>query len=91
MTSLHPEIRKFIVDNFLFGRDAGALKDHDSFLDGGIIDSTGVLELVGFIEEHFDVKVSDGELLPDNLDSIDKVSNFVQRKLEASREKALHV
>jgi acyl carrier protein len=91
MTSFHPEIRKFIADNFLFGRDAGALKDGDSFLEGGIIDSTGVLELVGFIEQHFGVKISDVELLPDNLDSIDRVAKFVQRKLEASREQALHV
>jgi acyl carrier protein len=90
MKTLNPEIRKFIVDNFLFGRDAAALKDDDSFLEGGIIDSTGVLELVGFIEEHFGVSVSDSELVPDNLDSVNRVSDFVQRK-RAAQENGLHV
>ena len=72
------EVRQFITENFLFGRD-GQLRDDDSFLDHGVIDSTGVLELVAFIEEHFGVKVRDEDLIPANLDSIKGVQMFVER------------
>ena len=72
-------IKKFIVENFLFGNDNG-LKDDTSFLDEGIIDSTGVLELIGFIEETFSVQVEDDELVPENLDSIDRLCKFIEIK-----------
>ena len=75
-------IRQFIVDNFLFGQCGKGLKDDESFLDTGIIDSTGVLQLVGFLEQHFSITIADDELVPDNLDSVNKVLCFVQRKLE---------
>ncbi len=73
-------IRTFIVENFLFGKDAG-LDEETSFLDEGIIDSTGILELVNFIEEEFHIKVEDEELVPENLDSIANVVKFLERKL----------
>jgi acyl carrier protein len=73
-------VRQFIVDNFLFGRSEG-LSDEQSFLDSGIIDSTGILELVAFLEETYGLQVGDEELIPDNLDSIHKISGFLQRKL----------
>ena len=57
------------------------LKDTDSFLENGIIDSTGVLELVSFLEEKFGIEVADEELIPENLDSITNVVNYLQRKL----------
>ena len=76
-----PEIREFIINNFLFGEGGEALKDDESFLDSGIIDSTGVLELVGFLEERFRIEVDANELVPENLDSVERVSAFVQRKL----------
>ncbi|MGD9364674.1 MAG: acyl carrier protein [Desulfobacteraceae bacterium] len=72
-------IRQFIVDNFMFGNDEG-LTDDTSFLDEGIIDSTGVLELVAFIEENFSIRVADEELVPENLDSINNVTNYIQKK-----------
>lgn len=72
-------IRQFIVDNFMFGNDEG-LTDETSFLDEGIIDSTGVLELVAFIEENFSIRVADEELVPENLDSINNVTNYIQKK-----------
>ena len=78
---LIPEIRDFIIRNFLFGQAAGTLKDDDSFLAGGIIDSTGVLELIGFLEKQYGITIENGELLPDNLDSVTKVASFVRRKL----------
>ena len=73
-------IRGYILENFLFTNDESVLQDGDSFLAGGIIDSTGVLEILLFIEETFDIKVNDDEMLPENFDSIDNLFAFVQRK-----------
>jgi acyl carrier protein len=78
---LESEIRKFIIESFLYGEDDNNLKDDVSFLATGIIDSTGVLEVVSFIEEKYGISVDDEELVPDNLDSIEKLSSFVQRKM----------
>jgi acyl carrier protein len=75
------EIRQFISHNFLLRNGPDSLKDDDSLLEKGIIDSTGVLELVSFIEETFDIRVEDEELIPDNLDSINKLVIYVERKL----------
>jgi acyl carrier protein len=72
-------IREFIVENFLFGEDSG-LKENASFLENGIIDSTGVLELVQFLEETYEIKVEDEELVPENLDSIINVVKYLERK-----------
>jgi len=74
------KIRTFIVENFLFGKDEG-LNDETSFLDEGIIDSTGILELVSFMEEEFHIKVEDEELIPENLDSIANVVKYLQKKV----------
>jgi acyl carrier protein len=76
---MHQEIRRFIVDFFLFGRDDG-LANADSLLDRGIIDSTGVLELVAHLEKTYAIKVQNDELLPENLDSIDAIVKFLERK-----------
>ena len=73
------KIRAFIIENFLFGNDDG-LKDETSFLEEGIIDSTGVLELVNFLEEDFDITIEDEELIPENLDSINNVTAYLERK-----------
>ncbi|MEW6110135.1 MAG: acyl carrier protein [Nitrospirota bacterium] len=78
---LKPEIRNFIVENFLYGQDDDTLSDEVSFLEKGIIDSTGVLELVSFIEENYGISVEDVELIPDNFDSLNKLSHFVSRKM----------
>ncbi|MBI5017288.1 MAG: acyl carrier protein [Deltaproteobacteria bacterium] len=74
------QVRKFIFDSFLFDADESALNDDDSFLEKGIIDSTGVLELVGWIEETFGFRVDDEELVPENLDSVNRLASFVGRK-----------
>jgi len=78
------EIREFVVTNFLFGRDEDRVTEEQSFLESGVIDSTGLLELVAFLEERFGISVADRELLPENLDSVANVSRFVARKLEAA-------
>ena len=80
MNQLKDKIRQFIVENFLFGQDNG-LKDDASFLDEGIIDSTGILELVSFLEEEFSISVEDEELIPENLDSIMNVVAYLEKKM----------
>ncbi len=72
------QLTKFIKNNFPLN---GPLNDNDSFFDNGIIDSIGVLELVGFIEKKFDIKVDDEELIPDNLDSINSILEFIKGKM----------
>ena len=72
-------VRNFIIENFLFDDD-GSLKDETSFLDEGIIDSTGILELVEFLDEEFSITIEDEELIPENLDSINNVTGFVAGK-----------
>lgn len=76
---MRQEIRKFVVDQFLFGDEDG-LTDDASLLELGVVDSTGVLELVTHIETTYGFKVADEELVPDNLDSIESLTDFVQRK-----------
>lgn len=76
-------IRKFILENFILDGDE-ILGDEDSLLEKGIIDSTGVLELVAFIEENYSFKIKDEELVPENLDSIKNISQYVQNKLNLS-------
>ena len=74
------QIRKFIFNNFLFNDNSRVLNDNESFLNSGIIDSTGVLELVSFVEETFNIQVNDDELIPENLDSIVQLVQFIQNK-----------
>jgi acyl carrier protein len=78
-------VRRFIGENFLFRDDGDAITHDQSLLDAGIIDSTGVLELVCFLETTFGIEVQDDEMLPENLDSIRAISNYVSRKLESRK------
>lgn len=77
---MQQQIRQFILTSYLFTKDDSQLKDDESLLDRGIIDSTGVLELVWFLDETFGVKVADEELLPENLDSVNRIVAFIERK-----------
>jgi acyl carrier protein len=72
-------IRDYIVENFMFGDDEG-LEEKTSFQEGGIIDSTGILELVNFLEEQFRIAIADEELIPQNFDSIQSVVSFLDQK-----------
>ncbi|BCG82378.1 acyl carrier protein [Mesorhizobium sp. 113-3-3] len=74
------QIRSFLVSNF-YVSDVKALVDDTSLLDQGIVDSTGVLEIIGFIEETFGITVEDSELLPENLDSIQGIEQYIIRKM----------
>jgi acyl carrier protein len=73
------EVRTFVRTNF-YVPEAAKLSDEASLLEQGIIDSTGVLELVTFIEEHFGVAIDDAEMVPQNLDSVANIAAFVERK-----------
>ena len=81
MSNNNKKIKEFIVENFLYG-SADNLQDNTSFLEEGIIDSTGVLELVEFLEEEFEIAVDDEELIPENLDSINNVTAYLKKKTE---------
>ena len=74
------KIRVFVVDNFLLG-DGSSLKDDTSFLEEHIIDSTGILQIISFLEEEFTIKINDDEILPENLDSLNNITAFLNRKL----------
>jgi len=73
-------IRQFIIENFMLGEDEN-LEEDTSFLESGVIDSTGILELVSFIEETFEIAVKDEELVPESLDSIANVVQYVRKKM----------
>lgn len=75
------KIKGYILENFLYGGGEDSLADNDSFLEKGIIDSTGVLELVAFVEEIFSVKIADQDLIPENLDSVNNLGSFVVSKM----------
>lgn len=77
------KIRSYILENYLFTDDESALGNDDSFLSGGILDSTGMLEVIYFIEDEFQVKVEDNEMIPENLDSVNRIAAFVGRKKAA--------
>ena len=74
------QIRQYISENLTFDDSASELDDEESFQDTGIVDSTGVMELVMFIEESYSVEVEDHEITPENFDSIANLAAFVQQK-----------
>ncbi len=75
------KIRTYIMDNILLGSVDEPIADDDSFLEKGIIDSTGILELVAFVEDEFEIDVEDEELIPDNFDSIGKLAAYTENKI----------
>jgi acyl carrier protein len=79
---IETEIRQFVIDNFLFGQGDVQLENDDSFMERGIVDSTGVLELVAFLEKQYQIKVEGKDLIPDNLDSISNLQRFLENKLQ---------
>ena len=80
MSNYESDLRQFIIQNFLFGKDDESLAASDSLLDRGIIDSTGVMELVSFLEEKYQITLQDEELTPENLDSIERMVRLISRK-----------
>lgn len=76
------QVRDYIIDRFLFGQGGDRLSNDASFLDQNLVDSTGVLEIVMFLEQKFGFKVQDQELIPENLDSVNRIAAFVARKVK---------
>ncbi len=74
------EIREYVVENFLLGDEEDEFSDSESFLESGLIDSTGILEVIAFLEETYEIAVDDEEMIPENLDSVDRVARFVVSK-----------
>lgn len=74
------KIREFILDSYLFSDNQDDLNNSDSFLDKGIIDSTGILEVILFLEEEFGIQVDDEEMVPENLDSVNNIVAFIGKK-----------
>lgn len=80
--ALKARVRQYILENFLMGAEEPGLGDDDSFMGQQVLDSFGVVELVSFIEQTFRIKVEDGDLVPENLDSVNGVVRYLQRKLD---------
>jgi acyl carrier protein len=81
MADIKAQVREFIQDNFIMGAKAVQFTDSDSFMDRHLIDSTGFLELVTYLEDTFNFRIDDQEMVPENLDSLDAVEAYVGRKL----------
>lgn len=79
MSNIKSEVRSFLDQNFILPAGS-SLADSDSFLERQVLDSTGFLELIGFLEERYAIKVGDQEMLPENLDSLDAIDAYVMRK-----------
>ena len=75
-------VRDYILQNFLFTDDQSAIADGDSFLAKGIVDSTGMLEIIYFLEDEYGIKIEDEEMVPENLDSVNNIVAFVARKTQ---------
>lgn len=73
-------VKNFIINNFLFGDGSKLTTDTISFLDSGIVDSTGILELIAFLEQEYEITITDDEMLPENLDSLQHIQAFVSKK-----------
>lgn len=73
-------IREYVLENYLFTDDESELNNDDSFLEKGILDSTGILEIINLIEETFNFKVEDDEMVPENLDSVNNIVAYIDRK-----------
>ena len=83
MDKVKLKIKEFIIENFLFGEESD-LNDDTSFLEEGIIDSTGVLELIEFLEEEFEIEIDDEDMIPENLDSLNNLEKFIAKLLKTS-------
>lgn len=81
MNSTRETLHQFINETFLFGRPDQILPDNESLVEGGVIDSTGVLQLVAFLERQCGITITDDEIIPENLDSIDRIVSFAERKV----------
>ena len=78
--SVEDKVRNYILESYLFTDDQSELNNEDSFLEKGIIDSTGILEIIFFLEEEFGISIEDEEMIPENLDSVDNIVKYLSTK-----------
>lgn len=83
MMAVEAQVRRFVLENYLFGQVEQMPADGESLVESGVIDSTGVLELIDFLESEFEIVVADNEAVPENLDSIECISRFIVSKQTA--------
>ncbi|MCW7541673.1 acyl carrier protein [Aquabacterium sp. A7-Y] len=81
MPNIKQQVRHYLTDNFLMGSQVARFGDADSFIEHHVLDSTGFLELITFLEEAFCLRIDDDEMVPENLDTLDNIEAFVLRKL----------
>lgn len=86
MENINDGIQRFLMENYLFGFDENEFDRDSSLLELGVLDSTGIMELVAFIEQEFNIEVLDSEIIPENLDSINYISRFINKKLNSIRK-----
>ncbi len=89
--TIKTQVRQYVVDDLLMGTSAAELRDDDSFMESHVIDSVGVLELIAFIEKNFGIKVEDQEILPENLDSLNGIGRYLERKLRSRAKPAVRL
>ena len=81
MVDIKQGVREYIINNFLFGDEDNSFNDDDSFMENSILDSTGILDIILFIEEKYGIKIEDNEILPENLDSLNNLEKFIKTKM----------
>jgi acyl carrier protein len=84
MLSFKQQVKQYVLDNFIMGASPEDLGDGDSFMERHIIDSTGIIELVSFLEDAFGIRIAEEEMVPDNLDSLDNIERYLQSKLSGT-------
>jgi acyl carrier protein len=82
--SIENKIRSYILENYMFTDDDSQLPDHGSFLEQGIVDSTGMMEIIYFLEDEFGIAVEEDEMRPENLDSVARIASYIRRKQEVA-------
>lgn len=74
------QVRNFVIENLLLGEEEENFSNGQSFLDSGLIDSTGILEIIAFLEDEYDITIKDDEMIPENLDSVERIVAFLEKR-----------
>lgn len=74
------QVRNFVIENLLLGEEEENFTNGQSFLDSGLIDSTGILEIIAFLEDEYDITIKDDEMIPENLDSVERIVAFLEKR-----------
>ncbi|MFP6640829.1 MAG: acyl carrier protein [Myxococcota bacterium] len=80
---IQKQVREYVIENLVLGDEEDTFSDNQSFLDTGLIDSTGILEVIGYLEDEYEITIEDDEMVPENLDSVDRIARFVHAKQNA--------